>query len=306
MFLRKATADRLKALEARSRGAGRAGRRLPADRGRPRRRVDGAGQAAAIFAAVGDDELFTVIPLDAAIDGHQLFIGPVPHLYPLVRLIDQHPRYAALLLDSNHARIIVFGLGAVESRDEVSSEKTRRHSMGGWSQARYQRHTENLQLQHLKEVVERLDGVVRDEGIERVIVAGDAGLVARLRDQLPPPLAAKIVDVLRFDRHAGEDEIVGEALQALRERDAEDDRQRVAEVLGAWRGAGLGVGRTGCDAARAAARAGRRAVDHRGARHAEAGADAARRRRRGAVDGRTARRRAAAPISAGCTCRTSS
>ena len=113
--------------------------------------------------------------------------------------------------------------------------------MGGWSQARYQRHTENLQLQHLKEVVERLDGVVRDEGIDRVIVAGDAGLVARLRDQLPPPLAAKIVDVLRFDRHAGEDEIVGEALQALRERDADDDRQRVADVLGAWRGAGLGV-----------------------------------------------------------------
>ena len=144
-------------------------------------------------------------------------------------------------VDSNHARIIVFGLGAVESRDEVSSEKTRRHSMGGWSQARYQRRTENLQLQHLKEVVERLERVVRDEGIERVIVAGDAGLVARLREQLPAPLAAKIVDVLRFDRHAGEDEIVGEALQALRERDAEDDRQRVAEVLGAWRGAGLGV-----------------------------------------------------------------
>ena len=226
----------------RSRGAGRAGRWSSS-------RIEAAlddestapVRAAAIFAAVGDDELFTVIPLDAAIDGHQLFIGPVPHLYPLARLIDQHPRYAALLLDSNHARIIVFGLGAVESRDEVSSEKTRRHSMGGWSQARYQRHTENLQLQHLKEVVERLDGVVRDEGIERVIVAGDAGLVARLRDQLPPPLAAKIVDVLRFDRHAGEDEIVGEALEALRERDAEDDRQRVADVLGAWRGAGLGV-----------------------------------------------------------------
>ena len=46
-----------------------------------------------------DDGLFTVIPLDAALDGHQLFVGPVPHLYPLVRLIDQHPRYAALLVD---------------------------------------------------------------------------------------------------------------------------------------------------------------------------------------------------------------
>ena len=90
-------------------------------------------------------------------------------------------------------------------------------------------------------MVETLQRIVRDDAIDRVIVAGDAGLVARLRDQLPPSLDAKIVDVLRFDRHAGEAEIVEDALAALRKRDAADDAQRVTEVLDAWRGAGLGV-----------------------------------------------------------------
>ncbi len=181
------------------------------------------------------------MPLEAPIDGHQLFLGPVPHLYPLVRLIDQYPRYAALLLDTNRARIIVFGLGAVESREEVSGEKTRRHSMGGWSQARYQRRTANIHLHHLKEVVEMLERVVRDEAIDRIIVAGDAAVVARLHEQLPAPLAAKVVDAVRLDRHAGEDEIVSEAMRALRQRDAEDDSARVADVVGAWRAGGLGV-----------------------------------------------------------------
>jgi hypothetical protein len=240
-FLRKAVAEQTKALETQSaKHAGIAGAFQRIEAALADHAAAGA-RAAAIFAATDDDTVFTAIPLDTPVGGHQLFIGPVPHLYPLARLIDQNPRYAALLLDSNRARIIVFGLGAVTSRDEVSGEKTRRHSMGGWSQARYQRRTENIHLQHLKEVVETLDGVVRDEAIDRVIVAGDAALVARLREQLPAPLAAKIVDVLRLDRHAGEDEIIDEALTALRHKDAEDDGQRVAEVLGAWRGAGLGV-----------------------------------------------------------------
>jgi len=240
VFLRRVKAERLKAAEAdpdAHTGLARAFEQIEAA-------LAGFGpsaNAAAFFAAVDDEGLFTATGLEARLDGHQLFVGPVPHLFPLVRLIDQNPRYAALLVDSNHARIIVFGLGAVESRDDVHSVRTNRHSEGGWSQARYQRRIANLHLQHLKEVVETLQRIVRDDAIDRLIVAGDAGLVARLRDQLPPSLDAKIVDVLRFDRHAGEAEIVEDALAALRQRDAADDAERVNEVLGAWRAAGLGV-----------------------------------------------------------------
>ena len=47
-----------------------------------------------------------------------------------------------------------------------------------------------------KEVVDALDTVVRGEAIDRIIVAGDAGIVARLREQLPAALADKVVDEL--------------------------------------------------------------------------------------------------------------
>ena len=45
--------------------------------------------------------------------------------------------------------------------------------MGGWSQARYQRRAENFHLHHIKEVVETLDRVVREDNIQRIIVLGD-------------------------------------------------------------------------------------------------------------------------------------
>ena len=38
---------------------------------------------------------------------------------------------------------------------------------------RYQRHTENYHLHHAKEVIEKLDRLVREERIEHVILAGD-------------------------------------------------------------------------------------------------------------------------------------
>ena len=241
VFLRRAFADQLKAAAGRpdtADGLARAVARIEAFLAND---VEPTAKAAAIFASADGDEFFEAVPLETPIDAHQLFLGPVPHLFPLVRLIDQYPRYAALLLDTNQARIIVFGLGAVETREEVAGEKTRRHSMGGWSQARYQRRIGNLHLQHLKEVVETLERIVRDEAIDHVIVAGDAALVARLREQLPVQLADKIVDAVRFDRNAGEHEIVDESMAALRRRDAQDDSERVAEVIGAWRASGLGV-----------------------------------------------------------------
>ena len=165
----------------------------------------------------------------------------MPHLYPLVRLIDQYPRYASVVLDTSHARVFVFGLGTMERREEVKSVKTRRTSMGGWSQARYQRRADNFHLHHIKEVVETLNRVVRADNVQHIIVLGDDVVVSMLKDALPLHLTEKLVDVDRVERQASEDEIVEATLNVLRQKDADTDREKVAEVIGAWQGGGLGV-----------------------------------------------------------------
>ena len=196
------------------------------------------GQALAIFASSGAD-LFEAIALEAPIGEHSLFISSVPHLYPLARLIENYPRYAAVMLDTNKARIFVFG-AAAEREAKIVGEKTRRTSKGGWSQARYQRRADNFHMHHIKEVVDTLDKIVREEDIQHVVVAGADVAMPILREQLPKELADKIVEI---DSHEdGEDgSFVARTVAALREKDAETDVEKVQELMDAWRSGGLGV-----------------------------------------------------------------
>ena len=195
----------------------------------------------AIFACSARDDFFEAVQLDAPIDQHWLFVGSVPHLYPLARVNDQFPRYAALLVDTNSARLFVFGLGTVQAQHEVKGVKTRKTSMGGWSQARYQRHNENFHLQHMKEVVDVLDRVVRDEAIGHVIVACDEVARPALMEQLPQHLADKVIDTLKLDINTPEHQVLSDTLDALRERDAETDAEAVERLVNAWRASGLAV-----------------------------------------------------------------
>jgi peptide subunit release factor 1 (eRF1) len=241
VFCRKAFADQLRAAKDNAADHAHLTRDLERITAYLESDVQPSANGLAIFSSAGAGDYFEAVQLSAPIDAHWLFVSRVPHLYPLVRLIDQYPRYASVVLDTNQARILVFGLGAVEKREQVKGVKTRRSSMGGWSQARYQRRADNFHLHHLKEVADTLDRVVRDENIQHIIVLGDDSVVAALKDVLPGHLTEKIVDAGRVDRHASEDDIVAETLDLLRRKDAETDRESVGEVVGAWQGGGLGV-----------------------------------------------------------------
>jgi peptide subunit release factor 1 (eRF1) len=113
--------------------------------------------------------------------------------------------------------------------------------MGGWSQARYQRHTENFHLQHVKEVADALDKIVSAENIQHVIVAGDDVIVPQLKEQLPQRLLDRLAETISVDNRIPEDDLLQATLATLREQDAATDAQVVADVIGAWQGSGLGV-----------------------------------------------------------------
>jgi peptide subunit release factor 1 (eRF1) len=204
-------------------------------------KVPASANGLALFACAGANDFFEAVQLGIPLDHHWLYVASVPHLYPLARLNDQNPRYAALLLDTNSARIFVFGLRSTQARETVSNVKTRRNSQGGWSQARYQRHLANFHLQHIKEVVDVLDRVVRDEKIEHVIVACDPVARPTLTEQLPKHLAAKVIDTMKLDVKTPEHSVLAETMEALRQKDAETDAERVQRLLDAWRAGGLGV-----------------------------------------------------------------
>jgi peptide subunit release factor 1 (eRF1) len=240
-FCRKAFADRLKSFKEGSAEHASLERDVERINSYLENELSRSSNGLALFASSGSGEFFEAMQLDAPLREHWLFISEVPHLYPLAVLIDQYPRYAVVQLDTNRARIFVFGLGSVEKQTQVTGVKTRRTSMGGWSQARYQRHAENFHQHHVKDVVQELDRIVRADNIQHIIVVGDEVVVPLLRDALPAHLSEKIVDVMKLDRQAGDDEIAAATLDVVRQKDADSDGERVAEVIGAWRSGGLGV-----------------------------------------------------------------
>ena len=195
----------------------------------------------AIFTCAGAGELFEAIQLDAPIENNRLFVFDQPHLYPLARLIDQYPRYAVLVANTNSARIFVFGRGAKLDSEEVKNKKTNRTKVGGWSQMRYQRHLANYHLHHAKEVIELLGRVVQDERAEHVILAGDDVIIPLLREQMPPQLAEKVIDVVSLDINAPEHEIFHTSMESLREHDSQTDAEKVSQLLNEYRGNGLAV-----------------------------------------------------------------
>ena len=237
-FLRKELAERIRTYEPERPERSS----LEADAGKIREYVasqlDRSANGLALFACGGAD-LFEAVQLAAPVPEHRLYISAQPHLYPLARLMDTYPRYAVLVADTNAARIFVFAANAVERTETIQGTKTKRHSMGGSSQARYQRHVENFHLHHAKEVVEALDAIVRDEGIESVIVAGDDVIVPLLREQFPAELASRVVDVLKLNIRSSERDVIDASIAALQRRDADTDRERVRDLLDAYRGSGL-------------------------------------------------------------------
>jgi peptide subunit release factor 1 (eRF1) len=240
-FLRKAFADRQKAFPDNT--PARAS--FDADAARIRDYLDAevnrSANAVAIFACNGADGFFEAIQLQVPVEDHWLFIGSVPHLYPLAKLVDQFPRYAAVVLDTHQARIVVFSLGEVEHREQVTGVKTRRSSMGGWSQARYQRRAENFHLHHVKEVVETLDKVATAENVPHIVIAGDEVVVPLVKEQLPQRLIDKLVDIVHLEQDVAEDDLLRATLETLQQKDAESDIEAAQEVIGAWQANGLGT-----------------------------------------------------------------
>jgi peptide subunit release factor 1 (eRF1) len=185
-----------------------------------RERLQPSAHGLAIFACSGDG-FFDAVQLETPLERRAIYVGPVPHLYPLVRLEDEYPRYAAVMLEAHHARIYVFGLDTTPREAAIAGPAPRHRAVGGWSQARFHRRAENLHLERLDDVVETLDRIVADEDLSRIVVTGHDGAVPRLREQLPARLSAKLVDMIQLDCSAGEGRILHATLEALRAQDAD-------------------------------------------------------------------------------------
>ena len=195
----------------------------------------------AVFACSGAQNFFEAVQLNAPLERHEIYVDHKPHLYTLALVTKQFPRYAAVVANIDSARLFVFGLRSTISEDRVESTKMSRTQTDGWTQARYYRHMQNNHQHHAKEVMEVLDRVVRKEGIQHIVFAGDQVVIPLLKKHLSPFLATKVIDVLRLDIHTPERQVLEATLAAMRRQDARDDSEKVEQLIGDYLSGGLAV-----------------------------------------------------------------
>jgi peptide subunit release factor 1 (eRF1) len=86
-----------------------------------------------------------------------------------------------------------------------------------------------------------LDRVVQAENIRHIIIGGDETSVAMIKDELPKHLVEQVLDANGLTVGSSVPEILEASLRVLREEDARTDREKVEQMIGAWRAKGLGT-----------------------------------------------------------------
>ena len=133
-------------------------------------------------------------------------------LSPLVPLIGRGNGAIVAVVGREQGRMLALRGGRFEQVADRTEETQGRHDQGGWSQARYQRHIDNLDLEHYKTVAEELERLFRALGRPRIIVVAGDETRAEFADVLSSELEDAVIGWTSADAHASDAEL-GEVVQ---------------------------------------------------------------------------------------------
>ena len=205
-------------------------------------KIDNSTRGVAIFVSEGSDKLFEAFEFAVPFQQDVFEISNRPYVYPIVRLIEQNPPFIVVAADTNKAYIYVFKRGHTLDVQAISNPTLSRTEAGGWSQMRYQRRIDGFHQAHAKEVIGEVEKLARDEDIDQVVLCGDESvIIPMLKQELSKELTEKVRAVISHNVDTPENELLEAASAALREKDDELDKEKVAALMEQNYDRGLGV-----------------------------------------------------------------
>ena len=185
-------------------------------------------QGLAVFAA-GLDNVWHTLALAAPVPD-QVRVGSQFHLAPLVPLLGRVEGALVAVVSREQGHFYRLRAGRLHEVADLSEEQPRRHDQGGWSQARFQRHIDELAAEHLRTVADDLNRQVRQRREAVVIVCAE-----ELRGELGELLAQETRGVLagwtQAEAHATPAALLEVVTPLLEEWRARQE----SEVLERWR-----------------------------------------------------------------------
>ncbi|MCS7214753.1 MAG: hypothetical protein RMI30_05585 [Thermodesulfovibrio sp.] len=164
-----------------------------------------------------------------------LVADTTPYTSPLFDLLDSYQKYGVLLVDKRTARFFLVFLGDIEEYGMVMHEDVPgKHKKGGWfalAEKRYERHIDYHVKGHLKDIVDRFDGFLKDKNIRRLIVAGPDETVSELMSILSDEIKLKIIGKVNIEKHASKEEILEKVVPIIEKYEKTKEKETVSELI---------------------------------------------------------------------------
>ena len=179
----------------------------------------------AVFAA-GLDGVWRPLALTESVPD-EIKVNDEFYLTPLVPLVGRGEGAIVVAVGRERGNLYSLHGGKLVPIADRFEEQRGRHDQGGWSQARYQRHIENLAQQHLRDVADLVDREVRRRRPAKVVIACAEDVRAEFAELLSSEARSAVVGWVHPEAHAGPPELLALALPLLERRRAEQEAQAV-------------------------------------------------------------------------------
>jgi len=168
----------------------------------------------AVFSRNGSQPFF--LPLTFQVPLPNLIVMDlVPHIYPLVELLDTYHSYVVVIASEDRARISEIHTGTVTESLWIERPELRKRVGREWTKEHYQNHRNGRGQKFIKEKIQILEKIISQGEHTHLILAGNPRVAALLKKALPKHLADKLVDTIVIEDINKDESIVGKTLNTF-------------------------------------------------------------------------------------------
>ncbi len=167
----------------------------------------------AVFCA-GLDNLWQTVPLSESVPD-EIKVRQELYLAPLVPLVGRGDGAVVAVVSREQGRLYRLRAGRLDEVADLFEEQPRRHDQGGRSQARMQRHVDELAKDHFRTVADELESQLRRLQYPRVVVICPDDLKSDFADALAAEGRGAVIGWTTAEAHATPSEHLEVALPLI-------------------------------------------------------------------------------------------
>jgi peptide chain release factor subunit 1 len=189
----------------------------------------GGMRAFALFAS-GLDNLWKTLALPCPVND-DIRLGRELYLAPLLNVVGQGEGALVAVVSRERGEVYRLSAGRLHEVANETEDVPNQHDQGGWSQARYQRHIDEVVGRHMRHVAEAIDRLIRGEPSTQLVIVANEEIRSEFENGLAAESRNAICGWATADAHASTQELLEAALPVLEQSRAEQERQ----ALERWR-----------------------------------------------------------------------